>query len=79
MHSQTQIDAIMNDAAWNGGDYAQCPARVAEAEFGTPLLSTDAGRFRKSSGSFDAVAAAPASAGARRGKAGGAHVRRVSG
>jgi homoserine O-acetyltransferase len=40
MHWQTQIDAIMNDAAWHNGDYTQNPARVAEAEFGALLLNT---------------------------------------
>ena len=40
MHWQTQIDAIVNDAAWNGGEYAKNPARVAETEFGALLLTT---------------------------------------
>lgn len=37
---QTQIDAIMNDAAWHGGDYTQEPARAAEYEFGGLVLTT---------------------------------------
>jgi homoserine O-acetyltransferase len=40
MHWQTQIDTIMNDASWNGGEYTANPARVAEAEFGALLLTT---------------------------------------
>ena len=40
MHWQTQIDAIVNDAAWHNGDYTENPARVAEAEFGALLLNT---------------------------------------
>lgn len=40
LHWQTQIDAIVNDAAWHNGDYAENPARVAEAEFGSLLLTT---------------------------------------
>ena len=37
---QTQIDAIMNDATWKGGNYAKNPARAAEVEFGDLFLST---------------------------------------
>jgi homoserine O-acetyltransferase len=37
---QIQIDAIMNDAAWNGGNYSKNPARAAEFEFGSLLLTT---------------------------------------
>jgi len=37
---QTQIDAIMNDAAWKGGNYETNPARTAEQEFGDLFLST---------------------------------------
>ena len=37
---QTQIDAIMNDAAWKGGNYDKNPARTAEVEFGDLFLTT---------------------------------------
>lgn len=37
---QTQIDAIMNDPGWRGGDYTANPARAAEYEFGALLLTT---------------------------------------
>ncbi len=37
---QAQIDAIMNDRAWNNGDYTKNPARAAEAEFSALLLTT---------------------------------------
>lgn len=37
---QAQIDVIMNDAGWNGGNYSTNPARAAEFEFGTLLLTT---------------------------------------
>ena len=40
LHWHTQIDAIVNDPAWRNGDYAVNPARVAEAEFGSLLLTT---------------------------------------
>lgn len=40
LHWQTQIDVITNDPAWNKGDYQANPARVAEAEFGSLLLTT---------------------------------------
>jgi len=37
---QAQVDAIMNDRGWNGGDYTVNPARAAEAEFSALLLTT---------------------------------------
>jgi homoserine O-acetyltransferase len=37
---QAQIDAIMNDAGWNDGNYSRNPARAAEFEFGALLLTT---------------------------------------
>lgn len=37
---QAQIDAIMNDPGWRGGEYTQNPARSAEYEFGALLLTT---------------------------------------
>jgi homoserine O-acetyltransferase len=39
---QAQIDAIMNDRAWNNGNYSTNPARAAEFEFGALLLTTPA-------------------------------------
>jgi homoserine O-acetyltransferase len=44
---QTQIDAIMNDAGWDKGNYAKNPARAAEFEFGGLLLSTPDNYNRK--------------------------------
>jgi len=40
LHWQTQIDAIETDPAWNGGEYTNNPARGAEYEFGSLLLTT---------------------------------------
>jgi homoserine O-acetyltransferase/O-succinyltransferase len=37
---QAQVDAIMNDAGWDGGNYAKNPARTAEFEFGALVLTT---------------------------------------
>src|SRR6476646_6116769 len=37
---QAQIDAIMNDAFWNSGNYTTNPARAPEFEFGALLLTT---------------------------------------
>ncbi|HKE56659.1 MAG TPA: alpha/beta fold hydrolase [Pyrinomonadaceae bacterium] len=37
---QAQLDAIMNDRGWNNGDYTENPARAAEAEFASLLLTT---------------------------------------
>ncbi len=37
---QTQIDAIMNDPAWKGGNYEKNPARGAEMEFGDLFLTS---------------------------------------
>ncbi len=69
LHWQTQIDAITNDPAWNKGDYQANPARVAEAEFGSLLLTTpenynqhttrkqvleELGKAKTATGGFDA-------------------------
>ena len=40
LHWQAQIDAIMDDAGWNGGEYTTNPARLSDAEFGAILLTT---------------------------------------
>ena len=43
---QAQLDAIMNDPGWRGGEYAENPARAAEYEFGALLLTTP-GEFNR--------------------------------
>jgi homoserine O-acetyltransferase len=40
LHWKMQIDVIENDPAWKGGDYKRNPAREAEYEFGSILLTT---------------------------------------
>lgn len=47
VHWQTQIDAIMNDAAWKGGNYTKNPARDIEYGFGVILLTTPENFNRK--------------------------------
>jgi homoserine O-acetyltransferase/O-succinyltransferase len=37
---QAQIDAIMNDRGWNNGNYSHNPARAAEVEFSSLVLTT---------------------------------------
>jgi homoserine O-acetyltransferase len=37
---QTQLDVIMKDPDWKGGNYSDNPARVADAEFGALFLTT---------------------------------------
>jgi homoserine O-acetyltransferase len=37
---QAQVDAIMNDRDWQGGNYSQNPAQVVEFAFGELLLTT---------------------------------------
>src|SRR6266576_155812 len=37
---QAQIDAIMNDRGWNDGNYSTNPARAAEFEFSSLVLTT---------------------------------------
>jgi len=44
---QAQIDAIMNDANWNNGNYTTNPARAPEFEFGELLLTTPADYNKK--------------------------------
>jgi homoserine O-acetyltransferase len=46
---QSQIDAIMNDANWNNGNYTVNPARAPEYEFGALLLTTPEDFNRKMS------------------------------
>ena len=40
VHWQTQLDAIMQNTEWNGGDYAKNPARTLEYGFGSIILTT---------------------------------------
>jgi homoserine O-acetyltransferase len=40
LHWQAQIDAIMNNRGWNNGDYTVNPAREADFEFSSILLTT---------------------------------------
>jgi homoserine O-acetyltransferase len=40
IHWQTQLDAIMHDADWKGGDYTKNPARSVEYGFSSILLTT---------------------------------------
>ena len=49
VHWQTQINAIMNDANWNGGNYTKNPAREIEYGFGAILLTTPENFNRKTS------------------------------
>ncbi len=37
---QTQIDAIVSNPAWNGGDYTENPSRLVEFELGALLLTS---------------------------------------
>jgi homoserine O-acetyltransferase/O-succinyltransferase len=37
---QAQIDSVMNDPGWKGGEYDENPARRANAEFGVLVLTT---------------------------------------
>jgi len=37
---QAEIDSMMNDPGWKGGNYDENPARVANAEFGVLVLRT---------------------------------------
>lgn len=40
VHWQMQLDALMHDVDWNGGDYLKNPARDLEYEFGAILLTS---------------------------------------
>jgi homoserine O-acetyltransferase/O-succinyltransferase len=40
LHWQTQIDVIMNDPNWRGGNYAKNPAREFEYQIGAIILTT---------------------------------------
>jgi homoserine O-acetyltransferase len=55
LHWQAQIDAITNDPAWKGGEYAENPARVAGAAFGAMLLTTP-GHYNRTTKREDVLA-----------------------